>query len=52
MRVSQSQNVPLSYLGQLLAGRLAEAASRDILGLTYVRAFHQLGVLLTVGSSK
>ena len=48
MCVSQSQNVPLSCLGQLLADRLAEAAYRDILGLSYARAFPQLGVLLTV----
>ena len=48
VRVSQSQNVPLSCLSQLLADRLAEAAYRDILGLSYARAFPQLGVLLTV----
>ena len=39
VRVSQSQNVPLSCLSQLLADRLAEAAYRDILGLSYARAF-------------
>ena len=46
--VSQSQNVPLSCLSQLLADQLAEAAYRDILGLSYTHAFPQLGVLLTV----
>ena len=39
MRVTQSQNVPLSCLRRPLANRLAEAAYRDILGLSYVRAF-------------
>ena len=39
MCVTQSQNVPLSCLSQPLADRLAEAAYRDILGLSYVRAF-------------
>ena len=39
MRVTQSQNVPLSCLSQPLADRLAEAAYRDILGLSYARAF-------------
>ena len=39
MRVTQSQNVPLSCLSQPLGNRLAEAAYRDILGLSYVRAF-------------
>ena len=39
MRVTQSQNVPLSCLSRPLADRLAEAAYRDILGLSYVRAF-------------
>ena len=48
MRVTQSQNVPLSCLSRPLADRLAEAAYRDILGLSYARAFPQLGVLLTV----
>ena len=47
--LTQSQNVPLSCLSQLLADRLAEAAYRDILGLSYAHAFPQLGVLLTVG---
>ena len=39
MRVTQSQNVPLSCLSRPLADRLAEAAYRDILGLSYARAF-------------
>ena len=39
MRVTQSQNVPLSCLSQPLADWLAEAAYRDILGLSYARAF-------------
>ena len=39
MCVTQSQNVPLSCLSQPLADRLAEAAYRDILGLSYARAF-------------
>ena len=39
VRVTQSQNVPLSCLSRPLANRLAEAAYRDILGLSYVRAF-------------
>ena len=39
MLLTQSQNVPLSCLSQLLADRLAEAAYRDILGLSYARAF-------------
>ena len=38
MRVTQSQNVPLSCLSRPLADRLAEAAYRDILGLSYARA--------------
>ena len=48
VRVTQSQNVPLSCLSQPLANRLAEAAYRDILGLSYARAFPQLGVLPAV----
>ena len=48
VRVTQSQNVPLSCLSRPLADRLAEAAYRDILGLSYTCAFPQLGVLLTV----
>ena len=48
VRVTQSQNVPLSCLSRPLADRLAEAAYRDILGLSYARAFPQLGVLLAV----
>ena len=48
MRVTQSQNVPLSFLSQPLANRLAEAAYRDILGLSYARALSQLGVLQAV----
>ena len=48
VRVSQSQNVPLSCLSRPLADRLAEAAYRDILGLSYMRAFPQLGVLPAV----
>ena len=39
MRITQSQNVPLSCLSQPLADRLAEAAYRDILGLSYAHAF-------------
>ena len=39
VRVTQSQNVPLSCLSRPLADRLAEAAYRDILGLSYARAF-------------
>ena len=39
VRVTQSQNVPLSCLSWQLADRLAEAAYRDILGLSYARAF-------------
>ena len=39
MLVTQSQNVPLSCLSRPLADRLAEAAYRDILGLSYARAF-------------
>ena len=39
MRVIQSQNVPLSCLSRPLADRLAEAAYRDILGLSYAHAF-------------
>ena len=39
MLLTQSQNVPLSCLSRLLADRLAEAAYRDILGLSYARAF-------------
>ena len=39
MRVTQSQNVPLSRLSRPLANRLAEAAYRDILGLSYACAF-------------
>ena len=39
VRVTQSQNVPLSCLIQPLADWLAEAAYRDILGLKYARAF-------------
>ena len=38
MRISQSQNVPLSCLSQPLANWLAEAAYRHILGLSYPRA--------------
>ena len=37
--ITQSQNVPLSCLSRSLANRLAEAAYRDILGLSNVRAF-------------
>ena len=37
--VTQSQNVPLSYLSRPLADRLAEAAYRDILGLSYALTF-------------
>ena len=48
VRVTQSQNVPLSCLSRPLADRLAEAAYRDILGLSYARAFPQLGVLPAV----
>ena len=48
MCVKQSQNVPLSCLSRPLADRLAEAAYRDILGLSYARAFPQLGVLPAV----
>ena len=48
VHVTQSQNVPLSCLSQPLADRLAEAAYRDILGLSYARAFPQLGVLPAV----
>ena len=48
VRVIQSQNVPLSCLSRPLADRLAEAAYRDILGLSYARAFPQLGVLPAV----
>ena len=39
MRVSQFQNVPLSCLSRPLADRQAEAAYRDILGLSYAHAF-------------
>ena len=39
VRVTQSQNVPLSCLSLPLADWLAEAAYRDILGLSYARAF-------------
>ena len=39
MHVTQSQNVPLSCLSQPLANQLAEAAYRDILRLSYARAF-------------
>ena len=39
MRLTQSKNVPLSCLSRPLANQLAEAAYRDILGLSYVRAF-------------
>ena len=39
VHVTQSQNVPLSCLSRPLADRLAEAAYRDILGLSYARAF-------------
>ena len=38
VRVTQSLNVPLSCLSRPLADRLAEAAYRDILGLSYVHA--------------
>ena len=39
VRVTQSQNVPLSCLSRPLADWLAEAAYRDILGLSYARTF-------------
>ena len=39
VRVTQSQNVPLSCLSRSLADWLTEAAYRDILGLSCVRAF-------------
>ena len=39
MRVTQSQNVPLSCLSRPLADWLAEAAYRDILRLSYAHAF-------------
>ena len=48
VRVTQSQNVPLSCLSRPLADRMAEAAYRDILGLSYACAFPQLGVLPAV----
>ena len=48
MRVTHPQNVPLSCLSRLFADRLAEAAYKDILGLSYARAFPQLGVLPAV----
>ena len=37
--VTQSQNVPLSCLSRPLADQLAEAAYRDILGLSYAHTF-------------
>ena len=39
MCITQSQNVPLSCLSRPLADRLTEAAYRDILGVSYARAF-------------
>ena len=48
VHITKSQNVPQSCLSRPLADRLAEAAYRDILGLSYARAFPQLGVLPAV----
>ena len=48
VHVTQSQNVPLSCLSRPLADRLAEAAYREIFGLSYARAFPQLGLVPAV----
>ena len=52
VRVTQSQNVPISCLSRPLADRLAEAAYRDILGLSYVHALSAEWNMLTMSQVK
>ena len=50
-RVTQSQFVPSTSFSLPIGHWLAEAAWRDILGLSYALVFPQLGVMLNVTST-